>query len=245
MSQFDFGIIDPTTTSGEELADYLNQWKTALHSCHSGPTEPDYKTEGMHWLDTAVATAWALKVYDGTDWNLLWTLNPSTGAYSVVGVQPALGFTPVQQGGGASQTADKIYLGWSTGGKFRLQVNTSDLGALALESWVSTNYQAKGSYQPAGSYAPYNGDAAATFSVSNLYLAVKGNWLSALLDAKANDSGLVKDVRLGSAVAQGVTSIWTLAAGHTISQITATINGQISGQSKPIQTLINNVWVTI
>lgn len=45
------------------------------------------------------------------------------------GKQAALGFTPVQQGGGANQYASKIYLGWD-GGAVRVQVDGSDMGQL-------------------------------------------------------------------------------------------------------------------
>lgn len=43
-----------------------------------------------------------------------------------------LGFTPVQQGGGAGQGANKIYLGWSTT-KLRAQVDATDQGYILTE----------------------------------------------------------------------------------------------------------------
>lgn len=43
--------------------------------------------------------------------------------------QPNLGFTPVQQGGGANQRPNKVYLGWD-GGAVRVQVDNTDLGQL-------------------------------------------------------------------------------------------------------------------
>lgn len=45
----------------------------------------------------------------------------------------ALGFTPVQQGGGANQLTNKIYLGWD-GGSIRAQVDSTDEGPLVLVS---------------------------------------------------------------------------------------------------------------
>ena len=45
------------------------------------------------------------------------------------GKQANLGFTPVQQGGGASQHANKIYLGWD-GEAVRIQVDDWDMGQL-------------------------------------------------------------------------------------------------------------------
>ncbi len=46
--------------------------------------------------------------------------------------QDALGFTPVQQGGGANQGANKVYIGWGTGGvnALRAQVDSTDLGRI-------------------------------------------------------------------------------------------------------------------
>ena len=50
-----------------------------------------------------------------------------------------LGFTPVQQGTGVGQTANPIKIGWSSGGKLKATVDTSDIGALALETWVTAH----------------------------------------------------------------------------------------------------------
>lgn len=48
----------------------------------------------------------------------------------------ALGYTPIQQGGGTDQKTNKIYIGW-TGSKLNAQVDASNMGAIALESWVN------------------------------------------------------------------------------------------------------------
>ena len=45
------------------------------------------------------------------------------------GKQTALGFTPVQQGGGANQRPNKVYLGWD-GGAVRMQVDNTNMGQL-------------------------------------------------------------------------------------------------------------------
>lgn len=45
------------------------------------------------------------------------------------GYQTALGFTPIQQGGGTSQTTNKLYIGWSAGSVLRLQVDATDYGS--------------------------------------------------------------------------------------------------------------------
>ena len=44
-----------------------------------------------------------------------------------------LGFTPVQQSGGANQGANKIYIGWTGFGKVGIQVDATDEGLLLME----------------------------------------------------------------------------------------------------------------
>lgn len=48
---------------------------------------------------------------------------------ALAGKQASLGFTPVQQGGGTSQTTNKLYIGWSAGNALRLQVDSTDFGS--------------------------------------------------------------------------------------------------------------------
>lgn len=43
--------------------------------------------------------------------------------------QPALGFTPVRQGGGTGQLNNTLYMGWSSGAQLLLQVDATNFGA--------------------------------------------------------------------------------------------------------------------
>lgn len=61
-------------------------------------------------------------------------------------VQPALGFTPVRQGGGSGQLNNTLRFGWTDAGKVAVQVDATNLGALALESWTNSNFYPKSSY---------------------------------------------------------------------------------------------------
>lgn len=54
--------------------------------------------------------------------------------------QPNLGFTPVQQGTGVGQTSNTVKIGWSAGAKLKATVDSTDLGNVALETWVGNNY---------------------------------------------------------------------------------------------------------
>ena len=61
------------------------------------------------------------------EWDSVWdSANFNPAAY-----QPALGFTPVQQGGGIGQGASKVYIGWSDTG-LKVTVDSTDLGGIAL-----------------------------------------------------------------------------------------------------------------
>lgn len=61
------------------------------------------------------------------------------GNFSPASKQDALGYVPVQQGGGFGQGTNKLFLGWG-GNKVRATVDATDLGALALESWSNDTF---------------------------------------------------------------------------------------------------------
>ncbi len=52
---------------------------------------------------------------------------------TLAGKQDNLGFTPVQQGGGSGQAANKVFIGWS-GSRLKGQVDSSDLGNIVFDS---------------------------------------------------------------------------------------------------------------
>jgi hypothetical protein len=94
-----------------------------------------------------------LAVYDGTTWDKIdgttdevISFNGRFGVITLTSsdVGTALGYTPVQQGTGVGQTGNVIKIGWSAGGKPKLTVDTSDVGNLAMEPWVSGNFDASG-----------------------------------------------------------------------------------------------------
>lgn len=58
-------VIDPFTTSGQQLAVILNRLHDAYASMHSGAARPPYAKVGLIWLDTSTAPG-KLMWYDGT-----------------------------------------------------------------------------------------------------------------------------------------------------------------------------------
>ncbi|MCF1462600.1 hypothetical protein FS827_14910 [Agrobacterium vitis] len=70
---------------------------------------------------------------DATPMGALWTNayveSDPAARRAKLGAQAALGFTPIQQSGGAGQTTNKVYVGWSNDG-LRAQVDATDLGRI-------------------------------------------------------------------------------------------------------------------
>ncbi len=72
----------------------------------------------------------------------VWTINATTNDVSdlqnqINGKQNSLGFTPVQQGGGSGQSANKVYIGW-TGSELNAQVDWTNLGGIAFKSDITS-----------------------------------------------------------------------------------------------------------
>ena len=79
MSQSDFGVIDPNTKSGTQLAVDLNGFRDAVNSGHSGAARPAYLPAGGHWVRVVSSTQWDLVLYDGSVDYTLRSVNPTTG----------------------------------------------------------------------------------------------------------------------------------------------------------------------
>ena len=67
MSQGIYDDINPSTTSGTELATLLNDMKDATVSGFSGTSRPANLQAGGYWVDTTNdPTSWDFMLYDGT-----------------------------------------------------------------------------------------------------------------------------------------------------------------------------------
>jgi hypothetical protein len=132
MSQNDYTIANQTTPLFR--AD-LNSALQALASNSSGATEPATTYANMFWYDTEANTLYMRSEADDV-WITIGVLNQSTSKFEV---EDYLGFTPVQQGGGAGQLSNKVYIGWS-GSELKAQVDASDRGAIAFKSDIPAGY---------------------------------------------------------------------------------------------------------
>ena len=82
MSQNVFSTIIPSTTSGNQLAALLNDFKNAIMSGFSGTVRPSAIQSGGYWIDITndASGTWDYKIYDGTQDILVFTINKNTGA---------------------------------------------------------------------------------------------------------------------------------------------------------------------
>lgn len=80
MSQSDFGNLSSPLSGANLIDTYLEPWRDALHSMHSGNSRPSYVAAGMLWLDTAT-TPWVWKLYDGSDDITIGTINATTNQF--------------------------------------------------------------------------------------------------------------------------------------------------------------------
>jgi len=114
MAQFDFGTINPATKTGSQLASDLNNFRDAILSSHKGSTAPTYKTAGIMWLDDSATPVFELKIYDGTDWIILFSINISSNTFNLGAV--AAGATRAALANiGQIQDGSFNYLGVTTG----------------------------------------------------------------------------------------------------------------------------------
>ncbi|MDF5777770.1 phage tail protein, partial [Pseudomonas syringae] len=93
-------------------------------------------------------------------------------------LQNRLGFTPVQQGGGANQASNQLRLGWATNGAgVRAQVDASDLGLL----WGEQNF-----------YRPDNNNfLAVSITATEVRLPAGGTWCYSLMHYYAGGAGVI------------------------------------------------------
>lgn len=67
----------------------------------------------------------------------------TTMTNALAGKQPLLGFTPIQQGGGANQGTNKLCIGWGNDTSLKLQVDSTDFGS----TWpIGITGRAQGNY---------------------------------------------------------------------------------------------------
>ena len=133
----------PTSVVGAVV--YQGTWNAA-----SGSAPSASPSKGQYWVvanggytDLSGINVWYagdVAIYNGTDWdridgsaNEVLSVNGHTGNVVLAAgdITSSLGFTPVQQGGGIGQTANKVYVGWSASG-LKATVDSTDIGHVVM-----------------------------------------------------------------------------------------------------------------
>lgn len=83
MSQGIWGTIVPSTTSGNQLASLLNDFKEAVVSGFSGTSRPSELDAGGYWVDISNPTLWVYKLYTGLQDVVVFSINLNTGVASI------------------------------------------------------------------------------------------------------------------------------------------------------------------
>lgn len=144
MTQAVFPDIDPNVTSGTQLASDLNNFKASLLTQHSGPSAPVYAEIGTEWLDSATAGILTKKIYDGTQWVSVYTLNTAAHILTYGGNNPIAAFSIAR----SDNSADMLELYRdinveSSGGIVFTQKNDADvkktMAKIVMESESVTN----------------------------------------------------------------------------------------------------------
>lgn len=85
MSQNIFDEIIPSTTSGNQLAAILNDWKNAEMSGRSGSARPSQLQDSGYWVKNDVADTRIFNLYDGSQDIEIFRINTTTGLVAFPG----------------------------------------------------------------------------------------------------------------------------------------------------------------
>jgi hypothetical protein len=98
-------LTSPATPT--EMATRMDDSLNALLSTNAEATAPSYAVAGAQFIEQVSSTEWNWQLYDGTDWNTVLTLNPTTGAIAL----PVVSVGAASAGGHAlnRDTADARY----------------------------------------------------------------------------------------------------------------------------------------
>ncbi|MBF8732790.1 hypothetical protein IRZ59_20350 [Pseudomonas guariconensis] len=151
MSQFDYGVIDPNSKSGPQLALDLNSFRDALHSLHRGASRPAYVQPGMLWVQEVSSARWDLVIYDGTNDLVLRSFNPTTSELAqfntseVDGLDSALSLAVQKDAAGTTGAAfipsgtDAQRPGTPVAGMLRYNADAKEMERYQDGKWLTLN----------------------------------------------------------------------------------------------------------
>lgn len=165
MSQYDFGIIDPSVNNGTQLAGFINSFRDAINSGHSGTSRPAYVRPGMSWVDTTSAAGWKLNFFDGTNDVLVAAINTNNHTISLAGLPDAYAKTAFKADG--TPNAPVLYGPNGEVISTGLTVSNSSDALLLLKAPVGKNSAVHFYKGDVAKWALYDADTNDTFGLWN------------------------------------------------------------------------------
>lgn len=166
MSQSNFGNLESPLNGTNFFNTYLEPWRDALHTMHSGSSRPSYAVAGTQWLDTTT-TPWAVKVFDGTQDISLGTINATTDFFTPANA--ALSTNPTLNGTISGSAAPKL-------NNFRLTLTSNVPVTTTDVTGASTLY-----------LTPYNGNQIALYT-SGQWVLLTSTQVSLALSGLTNNT---------------------------------------------------------
>lgn len=148
--------MSPYALSAFVQANYAPLVSAALQGTPTAPTpaggDNSSRIANTAWVQAAFATTayvlanFATQSYVNSTFSTKAYVDATFAPYSWVNTyfQPILNFTPVQQGGGANQGANKVYIGWDNAQQLRAQIDATDIGPIALTSYFANSLASSG-----------------------------------------------------------------------------------------------------
>lgn len=134
MTQFAKPLLVPATDDGITLSTKSNGAWDALYSSHEGAAAPPSPVKGQPWIDTSgeggSPSLHVMKVYDGTTFRTIGTLNRTSGIYAVAGNLPLVGGTltgPILGASGTAAAPSYSFSGNANTGLYRIGANNVGL----------------------------------------------------------------------------------------------------------------------
>ncbi len=258
--------------------DAWQSWRTVLDSANFSNYAPTLSgagasgTWGISISGNAATATNATKVGNTTPSSIGLSLlgaGDAAAGRAAIGAQASLGYSPIQQGTGTSQTSNAVKIGWSVAGRLRCQVDATDFGAVwpididgnaavGLRSWDFNNgrsmtwYWAGQAGQPAYVWGSNDGISHYAWNPANFAVASAATATNAtkLANTTPTTFGLARLSDADAASARqglGLGSAATLDVGTGANQVVQrNASGGIPGATayaKTVVTVSGNVSV--
>lgn len=247
MTQFARPTLNASVDDGITLSTKLNGALPALYTNHAGAAAPPAPEKGQVWIDTSQEAAGTpthvMKIYTGSVWRTLGTLNLTSGSYTVAGNVPTgggnmtgalLGFPGTVLLPGYSFDGD------TNMGLYRIGADNLgfSLGGVVRGDWNATRLQMTTNMEIVRASPSITIDKASSGQTSRLLgrLASSNRWALDLGGAQADAAEAGSDFAITRANDAGTVNT-------TASLMIQRLTGAISFNSQMTESSQNDSWI--